>query len=88
MVDDAPFIRSPQRLNGTGGIIFYAQILEGMDVDVMQSGYVIGDRCLRPALVAVAKGGAKAAKPHSDGNGAAPRKAANDDFPDGEQPGD
>jgi molecular chaperone GrpE len=34
---------------------------EGTVVDVMQSGYTIGDRCLRPALVAVAKGGAKAA---------------------------
>ena len=33
---------------------------EGTVVDVMQQGYVIGDRCLRPALVAVSKGGAKA----------------------------
>ena len=33
---------------------------EGTVVDVMQSGYTIGDRCLRPALVAVSKGGAKA----------------------------
>ncbi|HEY6920605.1 MAG TPA: nucleotide exchange factor GrpE, partial [Methyloceanibacter sp.] len=33
---------------------------EGTVVDVMQAGYTIGDRCLRPALVAVAKGGAKA----------------------------
>ncbi|MGH6833765.1 MAG: nucleotide exchange factor GrpE, partial [Methyloceanibacter sp.] len=58
-------------------------------VDVMQSGYVIGDRCLRPALVAVAKGGAKTAKPkQGDGHGASPRKPANDDFPDGTQPGD
>lgn len=54
---------------------------EGMVVDVMQAGYTIGDRCLRPALVAVSKGGAKA-------GAAAPRKAANDDFPDGEKPGD
>jgi molecular chaperone GrpE len=62
---------------------------EGTVVDVMQSGYVIGDRCLRPALVAVAKGGAKAAKPkQGDGHGASPRKPANDDFPDGTQPGD
>ena len=62
---------------------------EGTVIDVMQAGYVIGDRCLRPALVAIAKGGAKPAKPQAgDGNGAAPRKAANDDFPDGEQPGD
>ena len=62
---------------------------EGTVVDVMQAGYVIGDRCLRPALVAIAKGGAKPAKPQAgDGDGAAPHKAANDDFPDGEQPGD
>lgn len=33
---------------------------EGTVVEVMQSGYTIGDRCLRPALVAVSKGGAKA----------------------------
>ena len=33
----------------------------GTVVQVMQSGYMIGERVLRPALVAVAKGGAKAA---------------------------
>jgi molecular chaperone GrpE len=61
---------------------------EGTVVDVMQSGYVIGDRCLRPALVAVAKGGAKPAKPQpqGDGGGAGPRKPANDDFPDAAKP--
>jgi len=48
---------------------------EGTVVDVMQGGYMIGERCLRPALVAVAKGGPKPA-PVQD----AP-KAANDDFP-------
>jgi molecular chaperone GrpE len=32
----------------------------GTVVQVMQSGYAIGDRVLRPALVAVAKGGTKA----------------------------
>jgi molecular chaperone GrpE len=63
-----------------------AEVPEGTVVDVMQAGYVIGDRCLRPALVAVAKGGAKPAKPQaSDGGGAARRKAANDDFPGGKQ---
>jgi molecular chaperone GrpE len=63
---------------------------EGTVVDVMQSGYAIGDRCLRPALVAVAKGGAKQPKPQAqgDGDGAAARKAANDDFPNGGRPGD
>ncbi len=39
-----------------------AEVPEGTVVDVMQAGYMIGDRCLRPALVAVAKGGAKADK--------------------------
>jgi molecular chaperone GrpE len=34
---------------------------DGTVVDVMQAGYAIGDRCLRPALVAIAKGGAKQA---------------------------
>ena len=57
---------------------------EGTVVDVMQSGYTIGDRCLRPALVAVAKGGAKQAKPKGNGNGTAPRRPANDDIPGGQ----
>ena len=47
---------------------------EGTVVDVMQAGYTIGDRCLRPALVAVAKGGAKVAPA---GTGSAPRPANN-----------
>jgi molecular chaperone GrpE len=52
---------------------------EGTVVDVMQAGYVIGDRCLRPALVAIAKGGAKACAAGPGGEG--PGKPANDDFP-------
>src|SRR3954469_8442169 len=35
----------------------------GTVVQVVQAGYMIGDRVLRPALVAVSKGGAKAAAP-------------------------
>ena len=62
-------------------------VAEGTVVDVMQAGYAIGDRCLRPALVAIAKGGAKQVKAQGDGD-AATRKAANDDFPDGGWPGD
>ena len=58
---------------------------DGTVVDVMQAGYVIGDRCLRPALVAIAKGGAKPGTPGQGGEG--PRKAANDDFPSGETQG-
>jgi molecular chaperone GrpE len=33
----------------------------GTVVQVVQAGYMIGDRVLRPALVGVSKGGAKAA---------------------------
>jgi molecular chaperone GrpE len=36
----------------------------GTVVQVVQSGYTIGDRILRPALVAVTKGGAKPAPVH------------------------
>jgi molecular chaperone GrpE len=37
-----------------------ASVPAGSVVQVMQAGYLIGDRVLRPAMVAVAKGGAKA----------------------------
>ena len=60
---------------------------DGTVVDVMQAGYMIGDRCLRPALVAVAKGGAKPTA-QAGGNGAPGPKAANDDFPGGAKPSD
>lgn len=36
-------------------------------VQVVQAGYAIGDRVLRPALVGVSKGGPKEAKPASEG---------------------
>ena len=66
-----------------------ADVPEGTVVEVMQAGYVIGDRCLRPALVAVAKGGAKAAKPQpAKDEACSPPKAANDDFPEGGWGGD
>ena len=38
-----------------------AEVPNGTVVQVVQSGYVIGDRVLRPALVGVSKGGPKAA---------------------------
>jgi molecular chaperone GrpE len=41
----------------------------GTVVQVMQAGYVIGERCLRPALVGVAKAPAEA--PPSNGSGEA-----------------
>ena len=39
------------------------EVPAGTVVQVVQSGYVIGDRTLRPALVGVAKGGPKAGAP-------------------------
>lgn len=50
----------------------------GTVAEVVAPGYVIEDRVLRPAMVAVAKGGPKRPKP--DGPEEAPR-AANDDEP-------
>jgi molecular chaperone GrpE len=61
-----------------------ADVPEGTVVEVMQAGYTIGDRCLRPALVAVAKGGGKAAPAPGNGQSGQARRAANDDFPTGD----
>jgi len=38
MIDGHPWIRSPQQVTAEGGLKFYAQILEGMEVELMQSG--------------------------------------------------
>jgi molecular chaperone GrpE len=43
-------------------------VLAGSIVQVMQPGYMIGERVLRPALVAVAKGGPKVAPGSSNDN--------------------
>ncbi|MGU3536329.1 nucleotide exchange factor GrpE [Methylobacterium sp. A54F] len=43
-----------------------AEVPAGTVVQVVQSGYVIGERVLRPALVGVAKGGPKAAASPAD----------------------
>ncbi|RUP15541.1 MAG: nucleotide exchange factor GrpE, partial [Methylobacterium sp.] len=43
-----------------------AEVPAGTVVQVVQAGYVIGDRVLRPALVGVAKGGPKAAASPAD----------------------
>ena len=40
---------------------FMTEVPNGTVLQVVQSGYVIGDRVLRPALVGVSKGGPKAA---------------------------
>src|SRR6201988_4686522 len=45
-----------------------ASVPPGTVVQVVQAGYMIGERVLRPALVAVSKGGAKAAPPTETAN--------------------
>ena len=45
-----------------------ASVPAGTVVQVMQAGYTIGERVLRPALVGVAKGGAKAAPAAANSN--------------------
>ena len=53
------------------------EVPNGTVVQVVQSGYVIGERVLRPALVGVAKGGPKApAGAESQGDGAADQASA------------
>src|SRR5262245_1774889 len=64
-----------------------SEVPEGTVVDVMQAGYTIGARCLRPALVAVAKGGVKVSN-QGDGDGFGARRPANDDIPGGGKPGE
>lgn len=59
-----------------------ASVPSGSVVQVMQGGYMIGDRMLRPALVAVSKGGAKATPVAQESgakeNGAKPSPADTD----------
>src|SRR6201995_1800772 len=45
-----------------------ASVPAGTVVQVVQAGYMIGERVLRPALVGVAKGGAKPAPAAANGN--------------------
>src|SRR5262249_5322680 len=45
---------------------FHATVPAGSVVQVVQPGYMLGDRVLRPALVGVSKGGPKAAAPSND----------------------
>jgi len=45
-----------------------ASVPPGTVVQVVQAGYMIGERVLRPALVGVSKGGAKAAPAAANGN--------------------
>jgi len=48
-----------------------ASVPAGTVVQVVQAGYMIGDRVLRPALVGVSKGGAKSAAANGGPNNAA-----------------
>ena len=56
----------------------------GTVMQVVQSGYTIGERVLRPALVGIAKGGPKAAAMDADGNIAEAPANDNLGFPDNE----
>jgi molecular chaperone GrpE len=55
-----------------------ASVPAGSVVQVVQSGYLIGERVLRPALVAVAKGGAKAPAAAQSGEARSTEPSAND----------
>lgn len=59
---------------------------EGTIMEVIQAGYVIADRVLRPAMVGVAKGGAKQPKADPAAAEQDTPKAANDDIPGGPKP--
>jgi len=49
------------------------EVLSGTVVQVVQTGYAIGDRVLRPAMVGVSKGGPKSTTPaEGEDNGAGP----------------
>lgn len=54
-------------------------VAEGTIVEVVQAGYVIAERVLRPALVGIAKGGAKSVRAQTAPAQAEPPQAANDD---------
>jgi len=43
MVGDEPFVRSPQRALEDGSIVFYCQIREGMELELLESTDIIGD---------------------------------------------
>jgi molecular chaperone GrpE len=58
-------------------------VAEGTIVEVVQAGYVIADRILRPAMVGIAKGGGKQKRSEKAAPDTAPQ-AANDDTAEGE----
>jgi molecular chaperone GrpE len=54
-----------------------ASVPAGSVVQVVQPGYMIGDRVLRPALVGVSKGGPKTAPLPANNDNATPKESAN-----------
>lgn len=56
-----------------------ADVPNGTVLQVFQTGYLIDDRCLRPAMVVVSRGGGKTIKPDPE---AGPPPASNSDFTD------
>jgi hypothetical protein len=42
MVDNEPYVRSPQRLNGKS-MVFYCNIPQGMEVSLLESGDIVED---------------------------------------------
>jgi len=42
VIDGEPYVRSPQQVKNEG-IVFYCQILEGMELSLLESGDIVGD---------------------------------------------
>ncbi|WP_024287951.1 FIST signal transduction protein [Cellulomonas sp. KRMCY2] len=61
MVDGVPFIRSPQQVTSDGGIKFYCQVLDGMEVEVMQSGDIVSETSAALAAAVDGLGGSASA---------------------------
>ena len=57
MIDGQPWIRSPQAVTPEGGVKFYAQILEGMEVEVMDAGDLVGETAAAVASARADLGG-------------------------------
>lgn len=43
MVGDEPFVRSPQRITPDGAIVFYCNIREGMELEILESTDIVSD---------------------------------------------
>lgn len=43
MIEDKPWIRSPRNVNPDGSITFFAQVIEGCDVEIMSATDLVGD---------------------------------------------